>query len=363
MRLIPNLILLAVGAALPAVELAPRLGLGGHVAAGVDADLQQPAAPGHPGGRHAGENDLEVDFSAEALVFLNARYDGFALRADVVLHDESPYQEEDSAGDLHRAPPVRVEQVFADWSATEHLTVRAGRFRTTWLGWEGFHVTSLWRARHSAAWDWNVQNHSLGPNEPFVTDGVGLLVAGDDRRWGIEGYVADDLLGSTDDRSGTDLATGLSLWAMDPALGRIELGIAHDPRSTAGPDGGGVHSLAADLNADIRAFQEHGWFLAAEAQYHHHPDLTVGGETFGSDLVLLAMANYAFTPTLSATLMVDWVERGFEADDNEQLEVALALLMRPHPRARFHVEANAIDEAADDADSVGASMVVAVDLP
>ncbi|MFM2090201.1 MAG: hypothetical protein RLZZ127_690 [Planctomycetota bacterium] len=351
-------LLASAGAAIAAADPESRLVIGGHVAGTASLDGYGQAHPRHPGGREAGETALDAEFSGQALVFLQARYDRFALRTDLALDGDPQFQSVDAGGDLDQGDPLVLEQAFVDWTATDLLTVRAGRFRTTWLGWEAF----LPRARHSAAWDWNVQNHSLGPNQPFVTDGVGVLL-GASGRWGVEGYVADQVLGSTGDKSGTDLATGISLWAQDPSLGRIELGAAHDPRSTSGPGGAGVHAVAVDLNADLRAFQAQGWFFAAQVQWHHHPDLVVGGERWGSDLVLLGMANYAFSPNTSVTLMVDHVERGFEAGSNEVLEVAVALLLRPHPRARFHLEVNAQDESADDADAVGAAAVVMVDLP
>lgn len=147
-----------------------------------------------------------------------------------------------------------MEQAFIDFEQNSVVTWRGGRFQTTWLGWEGFHTADLWRVNHSAAWDWNVQNHSLKPNKPFVSDGVGLLTRTPDGVWGAEFYVIDDLLGDGDTTRGSDKAMGVSFCARKGDLGRLELGLSYDPRSvTNGTAGGDSHAFAIDLNADVTA--------------------------------------------------------------------------------------------------------------
>ncbi len=354
MRTVPLLLMLS--AALPAVELAPGFSLGGWGEAFARDETLQENHPRHSTTTQLGETENSVDFAAGAAIKAAYVIDRFKLRMDIVFTDKPQFVEPDS--------PVLLEQAFIDFNQNQNLTWRAGRFQTTWLGWEGFHTAELWRVNHSAAWDWNVQNHSLKPNKPFLSDGIGMLLSTADDRWHAEAYVVDDLLGDGDDTRGNDKAAGASLWTRIPAVGRVELGAGYDPRSTnAGAGNGDTHAFAIDLNADITGLRDKGWFFAVEGQWHHHPDLTVGDTLYGNDLVLLAMANYAFTEKVSGTVMLDYVERGFEADDNEIMEYALAVLTRPHQQVRFNGELFYWDESAEHADAWGGAMVINLALP
>lgn len=91
--------------------------------------------------------------------------------------------------------------------------------------------------------------------------------------------------------------------------------------------------------------------------------MALGPIRYGNDLILLAMANYAFNETVSATLMVDYVERGFSASDNELIEYAVAILTRPHPQVRFNAEIFYWDEQAENSDAWGSAVVVNLALP
>ncbi len=351
-----SLLLLLLAASLPAVEIAPGFSIGGYGEAFVRGESRAANSPRHSLTNDLGQTESSIDFSSDAALKAAYSVDRFRLRLDVLVYSQPPFKQPDS--------PVLLEQAFIDFVQTPNVTWRAGRFQTTWLGWEGFHTPELWRVNHSAAWDWNVQNHSLKPNKPFVSDGVGALLMTEDGRHRAEFYVVNDVLGDGDDTRGTDKATGASFSTVVPQAMRLELGLAYDPRSTnTGPNRGDAHAFAVDLNADITALKDRGWFFAAEAQFHHHPQLTVANERYGNDLILLAMANYAFDPELSATLMVDYVDRGFSAGDNEVLETAVALLTRPHPQVRFNSEIFYWSESADRADSYGLAAVALVSLP
>lgn len=348
--------LLLMAAALPAVELAPGFSLGGWGEALAQGEVHQAGNPKHSTTSDLGETEKDIDFHASAALRLAYAVDRFKVRADVLFYDAPPFKNSDS--------PVLLEQAFIDFQQTGQVTWRAGRFQTTWLGWEGFHTAEEWRVNHSAAWDWNVQNHSLKPNQPFLSDGVGLLLSTADQRYHAEFYVVNDVMGNGDDTSGTDKATGASFWTAIPDYGRIELGLCYDPRSVnSGAGNADSNTFAVDLNTDITKWRDRGWFFAAEAQFHNHPELRVGNVRYGDDLILLVMANYAFSDELSTTVMVDYVERGFEAKDNEVLETAIALLGRPHPQVRINGEVFYWNERADRADSYGAAAVINVQLP
>lgn len=354
MRIAPYLLFLA--STLPAVELAPGLSIGGYAEGYARAGTFEANNPHHSKDENLGETDHHHDFSADAALKAAYRVDRFRLRLDVLAYDEAPFE--------HPGSRVLIEQAFVDFEQNANLTWRGGRFQNTWLGWEGFHTPEMWRVNHSAAWDWNVQNHSLKPNTQFVSDGVGTLFATDDGRYHAEFYIVNDVLGDADDKRTIDKAFGTSLSTIIPQTARVELGLAYDPRSTAAEAGdSSAHAFAVDLNTDITAFKEHGWFFATEAQFHHHPSLTVGPTRYGNDLVLLAMANYAFSPEVSTTVMIDYVERGFSASDNEVVETAVAVLTRPHQLIRLNAEVFYWSESADNADSYGAAAVALISVP
>ena len=341
--------LLVLSAALPAVEVVPGLSFGGY-AEGFARD-------GHfeAGNPHATDADDHPQLSGDAAFKLAYHRDRLRARLDVLAYTDIPFHDPDSH--------VLIEQAMVDFEQTSNLTWRGGRFQNTWLGWEGFHTPEMWRVNHSAAWDWNVQNHSLNPNTQFVSDGAGALLSTDDGRCHADFFVVRNVLGSGDDKRAIDKGVGASFWHLIPQTARIELGLAYDPRSTAAGAGTYAHAFAIDLNADITALRERGWFFACEAQFHQHPDLTVGTQRYGNDLVLLAMANYRFIPEVSATVMVDYVERGFAAADNEILETAVAVLTRPHELVRLNAEVFYWAESAANADSYGVAAVALVAVP
>ena len=354
MRIAPFLLFIAT--TLPAVELAPGLSIGGYAEGYVRAGTFEANSPRHSPDDHLGETDHELDFSGDAALKMAYLIDRFRLRLDVLAYNEAPFKNPDKR--------ILIEQAFVDFDQNPNLTWRGGRFQNTWLGWEGFHTPEMWRVNHSAAWDWNVQNHSLKPNTQFVSDGVGALFSTDDERYHAEVYIVNDVLGDADDKRTIDKGFGISLSTIIPQTARVELGLAYDPRSTAtGAGDSSAHAFAIDLNTDITALKDRGWFFATEVQFHHHPQLTVGTTRFGNDLILLAMANYAFTQEVSTTVMVDYVDRGFAASENEILETAVAVLTRPHQRVRLNAEMFYWAESAQNADSYGAAAVALISVP
>ncbi len=360
--LVPVLLaLVSIAVVLPAaaVEIVPGSGvtLGGWGETSVNGEHREPNHIRNTSLTTPKESQDAVDFSSQADIKLGYNVDDFTLRIDFIASSEA----------LFGTDHTLLEQAFIDWRWTPNATLRAGRFQNTWLGWEGFHTAELWRVNHSAAWDWNVQNHGqFGPagRRPFVCDGIGLKLADDDKRMGAEFYVVDDVLGDGPTSRSIDKAIGGSLWWRDPEIGRVELGGAWDPRSVNDGDGTSSAALAVDLNADLTSFSGDGWFFAAECQIHRHPYLTIGSERYGNDLVALAMANYAFLPgRASVTAMVDYVERGFATPDNEVWEYSLALLTKPHRQVRLNGEIFYWNERERNADSFGAAVVLQVELP
>jgi hypothetical protein len=350
------LIPLLAASAINAVEIVPGSGLslsgyGGAFALFDDREANNPRNTSS-----APKQDETVgDFSSEVALNLIYNVDQFTLRADTIIADHPQFDDNN----------VLLEQAFIDWRVNDYVTVRAGRFQNTWLGWEGFRAPELFRVRHSAAWDWNVENHGLGKARPFVTDGAGVKLATRDRQFISEFYVADDLFGDGPTSDGTDKAVGGCFTWKPDGLGHVELGFGYDPNSVNnGTTTSSSDCYGADINMHLTKWLDQGWFFAAECQVHRHPELTVAGTRYGNDLIALAMANYAITPgKMSVTVMVDYVERGFAADDNEIWEYAVALLTKPHRQVRLNLETYYWAETGERADSYGAGAVLLVALP
>ncbi|MBA3709843.1 MAG: hypothetical protein H0W83_13600 [Planctomycetes bacterium] len=336
-------------ASLPGVELVDGFTLGGYGEAFAQAGHRDQGSWRN----ESGGDEWYMHFPSDAAIKFGYHVDEFTLRADLIASSQPQF-----------GNTTLLEQAFVDWRSSSVLTMRAGRFQTTWLGWEGFHTPELWRVNHSAAWDWNVQNHGLGPARPFVTDGIGALLTAPDAPFTAQFFIADDLLGDAPGQKPSDKAVGASFAYKPKGIGRLELGLGFDPNSSITANGKGSNSFAIDLNADITAMQTKGWFFAGELQIHRHPKLAVGTQVYGNDLIALAMANYAFLPgKASATVMIDFVERGFSASRNEVMEYAVAVLTRPHRQVLLNGEVFYWDETARDSDSVGVAAVVLVNFP
>ena len=303
-------------------------------------------------GTSAAETENVGDFSSDAMLKLSYRIDDFSLRADVLFFDQQTY-----------GSNILLEQAYIDWKTADWATVRAGRFQSTWIGWEGYHTADLWRVNNSAVWAWNIQDHGQLQKRPFLSDGVDIKLIAPDAPLTLDLLVVDDVLGDGPSTTGTDKAYGVSL-AWSPAdFGRIELGAVLDPHAMNNGDGTSSTGAAIDLNADITGLLDRGWFFAAEMQVHAHGELAPAGQPFGDAVMLLGMANYAFTESVSLTAMVDWVDRGHDLDDNEVLEYALAVLTRPGGHARLNTEVFYWNESADQTDAYGAAAVLQLSLP
>ncbi|MBA3936740.1 MAG: hypothetical protein H0X38_04705 [Planctomycetes bacterium] len=349
---IPTLLLAA--AALPALELAEGLTFGGYGEASARAEHRDRNSPFNTSTTTPPGDQTYVDFSSDAAFKLRYKVDDFTLRTDLIASSDVQF------GNDH----LLLEQAFIDWAATPNLTVRAGRFQNTWLGWEGFHTPEQFRVNHSAAWDWNVTNHGGAPARPFVSDGAGVILANVERTLTAEFYVVNDVLGDAPGQQASDKAGGASFAWRAQGFGRVELGVAYDRNAVITQGGGGSDALGADFNVDVTALRESGWFFAAEVQLHRHPHLFFDGELYGNDLVALAMANWDFSPGVaSATLMLDYVERGFHAHGNELMEYCVAILTKPHKQVRLNGELFYRAETAHNADSYGGAAVILVELP
>lgn len=344
-------------AALPAVELGTDTGLtlSGYGEAFTNV--------GHRGANNwsnsraftpGAEDEGYVSFPSDLTLKLGYKYDDFTLRSDVIIASQDQYD-----GDN-----VLLEQMFVDWRANDNVTVRAGRWQNTWLGWEGFHTPELWRVNHSQAWDWNVTNHGGGPPKPFVSDGLGLLLSDPDSQVSGGVFLVDDVLGNGPSSTPIDKAAGASVAWKPRGVGRFEVGVSFDPKAADDGDGTSSNGINIDCNADITAFRSSGWFFAGEIQFHRHPRMYVAGTHFGNARVALAMANYTFVPNkLSLTLMIDYVQRSYATPGFDLTEYAVALLTRPREHVRFNVEVFYVNERIYDADDYGGAGVLLVELP
>lgn len=355
--LVPVLLTFASVAVLPAVEVGPPgsgLFVGGWGEAIMRGERRESAYPNKTPGVPAADDDNIVNTTADALLKVGYNIDEFSLRLDVLAFNKPQFDDGDN---------VLLEQAFIDWRLSPEITVRVGRFRSSWIGWEGYHTPELWRVNNSAVWSWNIRDHGQLARRPFLSDGVGVTFTVPEQPLSVSFFVVDDVLGDGPGSRGSDQAYGTSILWSPAGVGRVELGAVLDPRSMN--NGGGTSSTGAavDLNVDIDAFKDQGWFFAAETQYHKHGHLGPAGPDFGDALMFLGMANYAFTPEISVTAMVDSVDRGRRLPDNGLIEYALALLTRPHRQARLNLEVFLWDESAKNADAYGVAAVLLVELP
>ena len=303
-------------------------------------------------GTPAAATENAVDFSSQAMFKMSYRVDDFSMRADVLFFDQQTY-----------GSNVLLEQAYLDWRTSDWATVRAGRFQTTWIGWEGYHTAELWRVNNSAVWSWNIQDHGQLKKRPFLSDGLDVKLTAPSAPVTLDLLIVDDVLGDGPSTTSADKAFGASLAWRPADIGRIELGAVLDPHAMNNGDGTSSTGAAVDLNIDITGLLDHGWFFAGEVQVHEHGDLAPAGSRFGEAVMLLGMANYAFTDKISVTAMIDWVDRGRALRDNEIVEYALAVLTRPGGQARLNAEVFYWDESADQADAIGAAAVLQLSLP
>jgi hypothetical protein len=335
------------------MDVAPAVTIGGYGRGLGIAEVREAGNAHHSPDHNVGDREAAVDFAGEGQLWVSYAVENYRMRMDIFASSDPEWA--DPQGDLI------LEQAFVD-ATFDAGVVRIGRWRNTWLGWEGHHAPDMFRVRHSAAWDWNVQNHALKPNRPFLSDGLGLRTP-DGAVMQAEVNIVDDVLGDGDSAGPADKAVGGAFRAQHTDIGMIELGWVYDPNSTTAGPGRDEDALGADLNGHYNGLRDAGWLFAAETQFHYHPDLTVAGRRYGNDLVLLGMAQYSLTEQTSCCLMIDWVERGFSASENEVLEYALSVTHRPYPRVRLDAEISYDDETADDADRFGVAVAATVQLP
>jgi hypothetical protein len=295
----------------------------------------------------------EIEFASDAMLKVSYKIDEFSLRVDVFASSKPIYDDQN----------IILEQAFIDWKFNDLATLRAGRFDTTWIGWEGFHTPNLMRVNHSAAWYWNVYDHGQQEERPFLSDGLGLFLKAPEDPLTFSFFVVNDVLGNGPTATGSNVAYGANITWSPSWLGQAELGAVFDPNSMSIDGVSSSNGAAIDFNIDITTFQDHGLFFAGEVQYQFQNDLSLAGQKYGDALIWLAMVNYAFTDKVSITAMVDHVDRGMDLPNNEILEVALAVLTKPHKQVRLNFEVFQWKESASDADIYGAAAVILLELP
>lgn len=347
-----------VAASLSAVEVGPPdsgLQIGGWGEAIARAEHHDRRNPNNSAaGTISAADEDTVVFSSDALLKIAYHVDQFSLRLDVFASNKPQFDDDNN---------VILEQAYIDWKFDDLVTLRAGRFATTWIGWEGFHTPNLFRVNHSAVWSWNVRDHGELGNHPFVSDGMSLSFKAPEDPLTLSFFVVEDVLGDGPDAKGTDMAYGVNLTWSPAWLGQAEFGAVFDPNSMTEDGLTSSDGAALDFNLDVTALRDYGWFFAGEVQYHFHSHLSVNGPEFGDAFMWLVMANYAFTDKVSVTAMVDRVDRGMDLPNNEIFEVAFAVLTRPHQQVRLNFEVFHWDESAANADSFGAAAVILVELP
>ena len=320
--LVPTLGLLTCVGSAQAAELGDGLTIGGYVDS-IFSFVDSDAA-----------DDPSLDFSATALLQTGATIgDSVNLQIDMLIDDSSD---------------LTLVQAYSAWAINEQVNLQFGK-AISWIGYQTRYATGLYRI-----------NATPYTSELYGNDTVGV--------WGIISpteevtvilAVVDELYGTKSESD--SLAFGLDVSVALEGFGSVNIEMGLDPS--------GADAAAADITEGAVAAEADA--AATEIAINATADQVVEDFIFGAEIISvdydeamalggLLMANYTL-PTeipMSATLMFsyyDQVDDDDLAEDDELMEVAVALLTNPTDDANFAINAeiNFISAAADDADSVG----------
>lgn len=233
---------------------------------------------------------------------------------------------------------VDLRQAYSVWAINEQVSLQFGK-SISWIGWQAAYAPGLYRI--------NVT--------PYVGDYYGNDTVG---VWGIITptemvsitlAVVDDIYGSKTESD--SLAFGGEVSIDVEGYGNVQLELMFDQSgadyfdSSAEPD---EAATAVVLHTTADQLVE---------------NLTLGAEFATADydsaasMAFMAMANYAFGTDIpmSATIMASYWDPNDDADDDEVLEIALALLTNPTDDANFalNAEFRYVSVEEDDLDLTG----------
>jgi hypothetical protein len=293
-------------------------------------------------------DDAEIDFSAFAQLEV-----GYAIGDAVNANIELGFDEGGS---------VDLEQAFVEWAVAEQVTITMGKFHN-WIGWEGRDAPELYRINNSilygmGQWPGGGEGMFWGANNGNVTGlGVGFNAS---EQFSVSLYIVDEIFTSMAPATRSTEAFSIGV-AGDFALEGIgTFGAAISLGQEEGPAGGGIGDnediLDINIVAEIDALKEDNGLLFA-ADIHFFDFDTSDG------LAVMLMGNYAFgtdTP-MSASLFISHVEPNSDFDDDEIMEIAVALLTNPTNDENFSLNFEVRSISRDDVVSTDSEFGVFVE--
>lgn len=275
-----------------------------------------------------GSDDTDIDFTADAVVqFMADIAEGVSAQVDLNF-----------SGDDASNPDMR--QAFITWEATESVSLQFGK-SISWIGFQAAYAPGLWRI--------GVTEYASSPFYGNDTVGVWAMFAPSENV-DVTIAVVDDLYGA---KTETDsFAFGGEAVIGIEGYGSVELELMYDPSGADAYDPmAEADEAALGLIVHTTADQvAEGWTFGGEIAYSDY-------ETAAS-MGLLAMANYGFHEKASGTAMISYYEPNDDADDDESIQFALAVLTTPTGDSNFAMNFELSittyeDDAADDVVYIG----------
>lgn len=321
--LVPTLGLMAFAGSASAAELGGGLTIGGFVDSILTFEDRD------------GDEDATIDFWSGAVVQTSA-----AIGDDVALQIDLQYD-----GD---STDVQLRQAYSTWAVTEQITLQFGK-SISWIGWQAAYAPGLYRI--------NVT--------PYVGDFYGNDTTG---VWGIITptemvtitlAVVDDIYGTKSESD--SLAFGGEISADIEGFGNAQLELQFDP------SGADYYDPAAE--PDEAAFS----VVAHATGDQLVENLLLGAEFALADydtaasMAFMLMGNYTLGTDIpmSVTGMASYWDPNDDADDDEVIEIAVALLTNPTNDSNFaiNVEVAYEDYELDDDDTIGVYLEALAVIP
>lgn len=250
-----------------------------------------------------------------------------------------------SLGNAGTDNTVELSNATVTWQAHDKVELMMGHFINS-LGWQAFYAPGRYRIGASATTAFYGASYNQG---------LGVLVSASDNLqldFYIMDYVFDE---STQPQDGLGYLADLTYSA-----GALDVNLELIFDSAAGAAFGG--------SSDDDVIQ-----LGLNATYTGMENLLLGGEFFFTDfgdddrMGFLAVANYAFTETVSGSLYAAYVDPSGEGDDDEIIDLTVAVLTAPTGDANFAVnyELSYVSEAGavDDTNTITAAIEFLAVIP
>lgn len=288
-------------------------------------------------------DDPTVDFSSFAQLEI-----GYAIGDDVTANVELSFDEDgfDAAN---------MEQAYVTWAIDPQVALTMGKMHN-WIGWEGLDAPALYRVNNSYMYNGGSLAGTGGPAiwGDDVT-GAGVIVTPNDE-FELGLFVVDYIWNETnglagDEARGTDALSfgAYGTWTVD-GIGYFDLDLGFGADESTDGAGSAGDIFQVDVNGEIDAIREdNGLLFAFDVNYTDYDAAAALG--------VLALANYTLPTTtpMSLTGSINYFEPNDDNDDDEGIEIAVALLANPTNNDFFstNAEVRYITREAEDSDEFG----------